>query len=54
MLLKQEIFNSGMLLLQMPMPQVQQIYGQGVVPTQIATPQMFVQPQLSVVSQSLL
>ncbi|XP_021930528.1 eukaryotic translation initiation factor 4 gamma 3-like isoform X4 [Zootermopsis nevadensis] len=32
----------------MSMSQVQQIYGQGVMPAQIATPQMFVQPQLSV------
>ncbi|PNF16446.1 hypothetical protein B7P43_G10313 [Cryptotermes secundus] len=32
----------------MPMSQVQQLYGQGVMPTQIPTPQMFVPSQLSV------
>jgi hypothetical protein len=49
MLLWQEISKTDLLLLQMPMSQVQQMYGQGVMPAQIATPQMFVQPQLSVV-----
>lgn len=47
--LGKEISNIDLFLLQMSMSQVQQIYGQGVMPAQIATPQMFVQPQLSVV-----
>ena len=42
------IFNMGFLL-QMPMSQVPQMYGQSVMPTQLPTPPMFVPSQLPVV-----